>query len=146
MGRIKLQIPDKFIFSTVVPIRITDLNYGGHLGNDSVLSIVHEARVRFLNHLGYSELDIGGSGIIMVDALVNYRSEGFYGEMLKVEVTVNDFSGMGCDFIYLITNSKTGKEVARVKTGIVFYDYENRRKQKVPAEFLEKINLLHGNA
>jgi len=46
MARIKIEIPDKFIYKTEIPIRITDINYGGHLGNDSLLSIIHEARVR----------------------------------------------------------------------------------------------------
>ncbi|MCU0364969.1 MAG: hypothetical protein MUE93_04775 [Ignavibacteriaceae bacterium] len=40
MPRIKIETPDKFIFSTEIPIRITDINYGGHLGNDSLLSII----------------------------------------------------------------------------------------------------------
>ena len=48
MARVKLQLPANFLFSTEIPIRISDINYGGHLGNDAVLSIVHEARIQFL--------------------------------------------------------------------------------------------------
>jgi hypothetical protein len=46
-----------------------DINYGGHLGNDAVLSLVHEARVRFLKQQGYTENNIEGAGIIMADAI-----------------------------------------------------------------------------
>jgi len=53
--RIKLELPEIMVFSTEIPVRITDINYGGHLGNDSILSIVQEARVRFLNKYNYSE-------------------------------------------------------------------------------------------
>ena len=53
MPRIKLELPEKLVFSTEIPVRITDINYGGHLGNDSILSIVQEARVRFLNEYKY---------------------------------------------------------------------------------------------
>jgi len=75
MARIKIELPGKFIFKTEITIRVSDLNYGGHLGNDSVLSICHEARLRFLKHLGYSELDVEGSGIIMSDAAIQYKGE-----------------------------------------------------------------------
>ncbi|MCW8811925.1 MAG: acyl-CoA thioesterase, partial [Chlorobium sp.] len=78
MARIKVELPEKFHFRTEIQIRITDINYGGHLGNDSLLSIIHEARLRFLNHLGYSESNVEGIGIIMVDAGIQYKSEAFY--------------------------------------------------------------------
>lgn len=139
MARIKLDLPDSFQFSTEISIRISDINYGGHLGNDAVLSLAHEARVRFLQHLGFTEKDIGGTGIIMSDAVVLYKAEGFYGETLTIEVAVNEFSSRGCDFLYKLSNRENGKEIARVKTGIVFYDYENKRIVSVPVIFKSRF-------
>ncbi len=55
MARIKLELPEHFEFTTRIPIRITDINYGGHAGNDSMLSIIHEARVQFLKHYDFEE-------------------------------------------------------------------------------------------
>jgi YbgC/YbaW family acyl-CoA thioester hydrolase len=135
MSRVKLDLPDKFKFSTEVQVRISDINYGGHLGNDATLSLIHEARVRFLNKYGFSESDIDGVGLIMVDAVVIYKSEGFYSDALKIDVTVADLSKSGCDFIYRITNKLTSKEVARAKTGIVFFDYKKRKVVAVPKKF-----------
>jgi acyl-CoA thioester hydrolase len=142
MSRIKIEIPDKFIYKTEMAIRITDINYGGHLGNDSLLSIIHEARVRFLKHLGYSESDVCGVGIIMIDAAIQYKSEGFYGDDLEAEVTLSDFSAIGCDIIYRLTNKKTSKEIAIAKTGVVFFDYEKRKTVSVPANFKKKIEEI----
>lgn len=142
MPRIKVKIPDKIIFSTEIPVRISDINYGGHLGNDSLLSIIHEARVRFLNHLNYSEFNVEGVGIIMIDSAVQYKSESFYGDELLVEIAVNDFTAIGCDFVYRITNKNTLKEIAVAKTGIVFFDYEKRKTAPVPPEFKKKIEEL----
>jgi acyl-CoA thioester hydrolase len=142
MPRIKIAIPEKFIFNTEIPIRITDINYGGHLGNDSLLSIIHEARLRFLNHLGYSESNVEGTGIIMIDSAIQYKSEGFYGDELLVEIAVNDFTGIGCDFVYKLSNKKTLKEIAVAKTGIVFFDYEKRKTAPVPVAFKKKIEEL----
>jgi acyl-CoA thioester hydrolase len=143
MARIKIQIPEKFIYKTEIPIRITDINYGGHLGNDSVLSLVHEARLRFLKHLGYSESNVEGVGIIMIDAAVQYKSEGFYGDELMIEVAITDFSNLGCDFVFKLSSKNSSKEIALAKTGIVFFDYEKRKTAPVPAEFKKRIESFN---
>jgi acyl-CoA thioesterase FadM len=143
MPRIKIELPEKFVFKTEIPIRITDINYGGHLGNDSILSIIHEARLRFLIHNGYSESNIEGIGIIMTDAAIQYKSEGFYGDELLVELTVTDFTSIGCDIVYRLSNKNSKKEIALAKTGIVFFNYEKRKTAPVPLEFKKKIEGMH---
>ncbi len=135
MPRLKLDLPARFPFSTELPVRISEINYGGHLGNDAVLALAQEARLRYLHTGGFSEKDAGGAGIIMVDAMVIYRSEAFYGDTLVVDVAVTDPGRLGCDFVYRMTSKGSGKEVARVKTGIVFFDYVRRRVVPMPAGF-----------
>ncbi len=135
MARIKLDLPERFPFSTELRVRITDVNYGGHMGNDALLGLLHEARVQFLAHYGLSELDICGAGIIMADSVIVYKSEAFPGERLELAVTVTDFNRYGCDFVYRVTEKTSGREVARAKTGIVFFDYQQRAIQKVPQPF-----------
>ena len=135
MARVKLALPDKFHFETEISVRIGDVNYGGHLGNDSVLSMVHESRVRLLDKHGYSELDVCGCGMIQSDAVIIYKSEAFYGDLITIKIAVDDFSSFGCDFLFVMNNKGSGKEVARGKTGIVFYDYKNKKLMRVPEEF-----------
>ncbi len=147
MSRTKLELPHSFIFETDIPLRISDINYGGHLGNDAVLSIIHEARVRFLIRHGFTEFDLGGAGLIMVDAVIVYRSESYYGETLRCELTVDDLQPKGFDFLYRLSEKETGREVARAKTSVVCFDYQNRKVVHVPANFSELIStLLRGQA
>jgi acyl-CoA thioester hydrolase len=146
MARTKLLIPPVLAFATQIPIRISDVNYGGHLGNDAVLSIAHEARLRFFASLGYSEMNIEGSGIMMTDAIVVYTSEGLYGDVLMVEVGATDFDSTRCDLFYRLLNSTSLKEIAKVKTGIVFIDREKKKPTVVPPKFqtaCEALPLLH---
>lgn len=139
MARIKLDMPENFHFSTEIKVRISDINYGGHLGHDSILTLTHEARVRFLNKYGFSEINIDGVGLIISDAALVYKSESFYGETLIIEIAVIDFSQYGCDFIYKITEKGSGREVARAKTGIVFFDYGKRKVAPVPEKFKQNF-------
>ncbi len=135
MARINIKLPDKFAYSTQIKLRISDINYGGHLAHDSILSITHEARVRFLESLGYTEGNIEGPGLILSDAALVYKSEAFYGQTILVEIAVTDFSKYGCDLIYKLSDKKNLKEIARAKTGIVFFDYKKREICRVPKKF-----------
>jgi 4-hydroxybenzoyl-CoA thioesterase len=142
MARIKIDIPVRLPFFTEITVRITDANYAGHLGNDSVFSLTHEARERFLRSLGFREDDIDGYGIIMNDAAVIYRSESFPGEVLRVDVGIGDLHRKGCDMLYRFSCVEDGREVARVKTGIVFFDFEARKMVSTPIAFLDAIAAL----
>lgn len=139
MARIKIPLPDEFVFAIEVRVRISDINYGGHLGNDAVLSLLHEARLQFLRANGYSEMDVEGVGIIMSDAAVVYKSQAFHGDVLKVQVAVQDFNPRGCDLVYRVTQSDGGREVARAKTGIVFFDYGTGRVASLPEAFRKRM-------
>ena len=137
MARIKIVLPEKFNFSTFIDVRITDINYGGHLGNDSVLGIIHEARVRLLTDKGFSEGDIDGVGILMMDAVINFPSEGFYGDKLRIDVAVDEITNAGCDIYYRLVNVANDKVIVKAKTNIAFYNYESKKVTKTPKVFLD---------
>jgi acyl-CoA thioester hydrolase len=141
MARIKLDLPPVFKFSTELTVRITDINYGGHLGNDALLSLLHEARLRFLQSLGWSEMDCGGASIIMTDAAIVYRNEAFQGERLRIDVAVTDLQAMSCDIVYRVVNAGTAAEVARAKTGIAFFDYQARKVVPAPAAVRDAFSI-----
>ena len=139
MARIRLSLLERSLFETEMVLRVTDMNYGGHLSNEVVLSLVHEARVRFLCSYGYSELDIEGVGIIMSDAAVVYKSQGRAGEVVCIRLDCQDFNQHGFDMVYHLTERDSGRELARVKTGIVAFDYASGKISSLPSAFRERI-------
>lgn len=137
MSRLKIEIPDEFIFSTEIPVLIEHINYGAHLGNDSYLSILHEARIRFLESLGVSELSISGTiGIVLTDSYIGYKKEAHRGDILKVYVTIQNISRLECDFYYKITSVKSGALLTVAKTGAAFFDFKPRALAPLPKEAL----------
>ncbi len=143
MSRIKISLPETFSFTTNIPVRITDINYGNHVGNDAVLSLIHEARMRFLTQYGFSEMDCGGVGVIMADAGIEFKKEIFYGDVVEIKVTAADFTPVGFDLYYLLqkTNSNNKITVAVAKTGMVCYNYELKKVASVPAIVKEKLSV-----
>ncbi len=138
MARIKISLPEQFNFSTKIPVRIQDVNYGGHVGNDAILSIMHEARMKYLKHFGYSEMDFGGTSMIMADSAIEYKGESFYGDELQVYVQANDFHKVGFDLVYMIINQNE-QPVANAKTGMLCFDYKARKLVRMPEEVQNKI-------
>ena len=142
MARVKIDLPEKILFTTEIDVRITDLNYGGHVGNDSVLSLIHEARMRFLKSIGFkNEAEgPGGPGIIMADAAIVYKAEIFYGDRLKIDIGAGDFTRVGFDLYYRFISMESGKELVHAKTGIICYDYHARHIVTVPGELLRALS------
>ena len=141
MNRIKIQLPEKFYFSTILSVRITDLNYGGHLGNDTVLSIIQEARQQYLLSKGFEELNINGLGLIMADTMIEYKKEMNYADKLIVSVAAIDFDKIGFDFYYKIEidNSVEQDIAVKAKTGMILYDYQQKKKATISDEIMNKL-------
>jgi YbgC/YbaW family acyl-CoA thioester hydrolase len=141
MARIRIELPERFPFSCSIPVRITDINYGGHVGNDTILSIIHEARMQYLRSLGYSELSFAGVALIMADVGIEYKHESFYGDTIMCEVAVTEHSKVSFDVVYRMSIIKDNKKVvvALAKTGMVCYNYDKKKVVAIPEEALEKF-------
>lgn len=117
------------------------MNYGNHVGNDSMLSIIHEARLQYLQSLGYSEMDVAGVGLIMSDASIEFKSELFYGDNLQVAVAAGDFSRIGFNLFYKLEKITADKKtlIATAKTGMICFDYTVKKIVAIPEEVLKKL-------
>jgi acyl-CoA thioester hydrolase len=141
MQRIKIELPEQFSFSTKIQVRITDLNYGGHVGNDSFLSLIHEARQQYLNHYGYSELNFENTGLIMTDVGLEFKRELNYGNIVQIQMQAANFDKLGFDIYYLLEIVHPDKNIVagKAKTGMLCYDYANKKKVSVPLIAIEKL-------
>jgi acyl-CoA thioester hydrolase len=138
----KIKIPDIIepCYSTNLQVRIYDINYGNHLSNDSLISLVHEARVRFMKNYGFTELNIGGVGILLTNLIVNYKAEAFYGDSLDIHIGIGDVSKSSVDIHYELKLANSVKEIARVVTTITFFDYSKSKVVLIPEVFMSIIN------
>lgn len=144
MARIKIDLPANSLTKLTLAVRITDINYGNHLGNDALVGLLHEARVQWLTKLGYSELNIEGKSIIMSDLAVQYKNEAFYGQSLDIELFSGETSSAGFELFYEIsvTEENETKTIARAKTGLVFFDYAERKITAMPEAFEKKLTPI----
>jgi len=145
MARIKIDLPSKFSFFTTIPVRITDINFGGHVGNDTILSLVHEARAQFFTHCGYTELDFAGAGTIMSDVAIEYKNQIYYGDNILASVAVGEITKVAFDLFYKLEKRSVDDRlipVALAKTWMVCYDYDLKKVTAIPEEAIKKITSL----
>eukprot|EP01114_Cavostelium_apophysatum_P014549 TRINITY_DN3803_c0_g1_i1.p1 TRINITY_DN3803_c0_g1~~TRINITY_DN3803_c0_g1_i1.p1 ORF type:complete len:148 (-),score=41.02 TRINITY_DN3803_c0_g1_i1:477-920(-) len=144
MARLQLTFPeDQFYYSTPMSVRVTDINAGNHLGNDSMISMISEARARFLFEFGVAETERDGTGIIVTDLATTYRAEAHARDQLLFAVGVMDFNTYGGDIIFRITRPRDRKLIAMAKSGFVFYNYKTSQVVMMPEEFQGKFDRVN---
>jgi acyl-CoA thioesterase FadM len=134
MARIKLVLPTHKIGFFTIPIRISDINYGNHVGNDAYVSIIHEARMQWLKTNGYTEMDFAGTGLIMSDIAIEFKQESFYGDIIVVELYAGEIARVSFELYYLLSAQRNSNSyiLAKAKTGMVCYDYTSKKTAPVP--------------
>ena len=144
MARIKINLPQNFVFKTQIRTQIGDVNYGGHMGNDAYLKLAHEARIQFLESNNWSEIDVDGHGLIMSDAAIQFMGEVFRGDELMVEIAVDEVSKRGFDLYYTFTRIGDNKLIAKIKTGMLLFDYSTKRLATASEQTINKLTDLAG--
>ncbi len=139
MTREAIVFPDRALFADEQTVRISDINYGNHLGHDSLVSILHEARVRFFRAHGMEEANVEGRGIILTELAVSYRAQAFYGQVLEIEIAAGEIGSRGCDLLYRVTDRHSNTLVALARTSLLFFDYGNQRVAAMPERFRRVI-------
>ena len=142
MSRIQLSPALRYSFSTEIQIYISHVNQGGHLDNAQLLTLVSEARVRFFKSLGYYERGVEGALTVVGDIVAQYKSEGFHGETLCVEMLPTEFNKYGFDLQFRMSEKETHREVALGKIGIVFVTPQDRQVSLIPPVFLDKVRRM----
>lgn len=56
-----------------------------------------------------------------------------------MQLFVDNVSKKSLEMVYVITHKNGGKEIARAKTAIVFFDYAERKPCPIPDVFLKVL-------
>jgi acyl-CoA thioester hydrolase len=140
MPRVKLQEQLEYEFRHDLTVRVTDINYGGHLGNDSLVGLIHEARVHLMHDLGCNEDDLGDHkiGLIMADLVVNFVREGFLFDKLRIDSHIGEITHSSFRIFHRVV--KVGELIALAETGMIAFNYSDRKIALLPRKFLQTLD------
>jgi acyl-CoA thioesterase FadM len=144
MPRIKLQEQKSYPVSITLDVRVSDLNYGAHLGYDSLLALAHQARVEIFSKMGVTEIDLGDkkTGIVVSDVAVQYRGEAFVMDSLLFETAPIEIGLASFRMAHRVSNLTTKRPTALIEIGFAAFDYNTRRSGRLPEEFRSKLESV----
>lgn len=140
MRKNNIEIPASPCFTTSIDVQISDINYGGHVGNERYLLFAQETRLRFLASLGFSEIKFGEHGLVLAEATVEYFHELFYGDQISVVFSIGKIgrASFECFYAMEVTRAEQKVTAAKVETKMVCFDYSERKIKSIPNQ-LKKI-------
>lgn len=134
---------DDFRYILPYRVRSADINYGGHLANSAVLNIFQDARIGYLAELGpYTELELGGCGIILPEAHSYFKAEMFLNEQLQVGVRCRLVKRSSFLLEYRI--ERAGRLTADGETPVICFDYAQRKVCRIPKGFRADLVAFEG--
>jgi acyl-CoA thioesterase FadM len=134
-------VEEGFDFWTSFVVRIGDINYGGHMGNDRYLLLFQDARIRYLQSQGFTEASIGeGTGVILREARVVYEGEAFLGDEIKVGVRIVNLRRTSFNVEFSAIRESDGMSIASGSTLMMAFDYVNRRVTRIPQDFKTRFS------
>ncbi|MCC5883359.1 MAG: thioesterase family protein [Halomonas sp.] len=141
MERIKLDFPDSaIVHRQSLSVRITDMNYGRHLGHDTLVSLLHEARIQAFGALGLVEWDMGGFPSVVADLAVQYQSEARWPDALVVETAIPAPTGKAMAVYHRVCHAEGGRPVATARLNVVLVDPAQGRSVNIPDSVLRAIS------
>lgn len=121
---------------TELQVKISDINYGGHMGNDKALLFFQDARIQFLKLLGFDEHHIGeNTGIIISEAHVYFRKEVFLYDILSPSIYIEKISKRSFVMNYKFFRISDQICVFEGNTKIYAFDYLTRKACYLPENF-----------
>ena len=141
-----MNVKSNLLFSTELIVQVNHLNYGNHLGYDAALSILQEARLRWLKTImpSMSEINIENNiGWVVKDLQINYNSEARHADQLIVNLYLSNVSNIRLCLDHEITNTTSGKNLCNGKISLVFFDFNLRKPAKIPKVLLQILQKLN---
>jgi len=138
-------VENHYPFSVEISVRITDINYGGHLGHMAVVGIFHQARLLFLNEYNIDEMNVEGNGVILLNSSYAFKNQAFLNDQLIVRVGIGTYSKTRFNFLYQASDKETGKLIVSGQEETTFFNYIKGKLSKIPKSFLsfcESVQLL----
>jgi acyl-CoA thioester hydrolase len=77
----------------------------------------------------------------MSDVAIEFKNEAFYGDVIIISVAATSFSKVAFELYYKLEKDNNEKRitVAVAKTGMVCYDYQQKKIIAIPASVKENL-------
>lgn len=133
-----------FTVSTEIKIEWRDMDAAGHVHNVKYLGFVESGRVKYFEALGFDVAPKSGTGVVVAKIDCKYIFPVTYPDTVTIASRATNYGEHHITLETHLFSKKYNRIVAVSNQKMVFYDFENTQKMKMPNGFLEKMEALEG--
>lgn len=127
-----------------VTVRFSETDALGHINNTSYFIYLEEARIRFMEWLGF-KMDIQNWNFILASTKCDFISQGYFGQELSIKTYVTKVGTKSFQLEHDLIAVQTNELIARGNAIMVFFDFEKQKSEPIPERVKEELrnHLVH---
>lgn len=125
-------------FTTDIQMRFRDIDGMGHVNNAVYLSYIELARTQFYMQVA-NKRNLDEVDFILAHVDIDFEAQATWGDQVQVAVWPSKIGTSSFTLSYEIKEKGSGRVLARAKSVLVSYDYENKKPKPIPGDFRELL-------
>ncbi|EKN65303.1 thioesterase superfamily protein [Neobacillus bataviensis LMG 21833] len=121
---------------THVTVRFSETDALGHINNTSYFIYLEEARIRFIEQLGF-KMNIENWNFILASTKCDFISQGYFGQELSIKTYVSKIGTKSFQLEHDVVSIKTNELIAQGNAIMVYFNFETQKSEQIP-ELLKK--------
>lgn len=114
-----------------VNVRFSETDALGHINNTSYFIYLEEARIRFIESLGYN-MDTTEWKFILASTKCDFLSQGYFNQTLVIKTYVSKIGTKSFQIEHDIIDTKTEHLIAKGNAIMVSFDFEKQKSEPLP--------------
>ncbi|MBO0962053.1 acyl-CoA thioesterase [Neobacillus sp. MM2021_6] len=123
---------------TKVTVRFGETDALGHINNTSYFIYLEEARIRFIEQLGF-KMNIENWNFILASTKCDFISQGYFGQELTIKTYVSKIGTKSFQLEHDIVSTQTNELIAKGNAIMVYFDFETQKSEQIPELLKEEL-------
>lgn len=121
-----------------VTVRFGETDALGHVNNTSYFIYLEEARIRFIESLGF-DMNVECWNFILASTKLDFINQGFFNQNLTIKTYVSKVGTKSFELMHEINCSQTGETIAKGNAVMVYFDFELQRSTEIPQDIRNQL-------
>jgi acyl-CoA thioester hydrolase len=116
---------------TQVTVRFSETDALGHINNTSYFIYLEEARIRFIETLGF-KMNIENWNFILASTKCDFISQGYFDQNLTIRTYVSKIGTKSFQLEHHIFSTQTNELIAKGNAIMVYFNFEKQQSEPIP--------------
>ncbi|MFC4765861.1 acyl-CoA thioesterase [Effusibacillus consociatus] len=127
------------VHTTCLTVRYGETDMFGHVNNAVYLSYLEEARLQFMEDLGFVVVPL-----ILASVKADFRAQAFFKQKLVIETAVDRIGNSSFDLVNRIKDEAAGQLIVEALVTMVHFNFDTKKSELLPGIFREKLSQYLG--